>query len=181
MDEPLSAEDEPPAAPVLRVVLLGLMGSGKTTVGQPLAAHLGAEYRDNDTLLRRATGRSLTQLAHEGTDVLHAAERAVVRGVLAEDPPLVAGAAAAVIEDAPTRALLARRSFPVYLHARPETLVERGGADDHRPWLRPDPLAALRRMYATRDPLYREVAALVVDADQPPDGAVRDILAALAS
>lgn len=163
----------------VRLVLLGLMGSGKSTVGRRVAAALGWTYLDNDDLLTEATGRTLTQLGDQGADVLHAAERDVLAGILDRDPPLVASAAAAVVEAAIARAQLADRAFAVYLHVPPDELVRRIGDDPHRPWLRPDPHAAMAAFYTARDPLYRKVAALVVDATGPPDEAAATVVAAL--
>jgi shikimate kinase len=162
-----------------RVVLLGLMGSGKTTVGRLLAERTGWPYLDNDDLLRELTGRSLNENADVGADALHELERQVVRDVLHRPPPFVAGAAAAVIEDPTIVDLLHTQSFAVYLHAPPEVLVARIGDDVNRPWLRPDPLAALEKMYLERDPLFRKAAAYVADATRPPEEVAARIYAEL--
>jgi shikimate kinase len=163
-----------------RVVLLGLMGSGKSTVGELLSVRTGWPHLDNDALLRETTGKSLTEVAELGADTLHDAERSVLRRVLDRPPPLLAGAAAAVLDDDPEIGdLLHARAFTVYLHVPPEVLVTRIGDDANRPWLRPDPLAALRRMYTARDPLYRKVAAYVADGAKPPERVAVDVYAQL--
>ena len=162
-----------------RVVLLGLMGSGKSTVGRLLARKCGWPYLDNDTLLAAATGASLTELADVGGEHLHDAERDVLEDVLLREPPLVAGAAAAVIGDPLVGAMLHHRSFPVYLHVPPQVLVERVGDDTNRPFLQPDPMGVLTTMYGARDPLYREAAVFVADGARAPEDVAAQIYAEL--
>jgi shikimate kinase len=144
------------------------MGSGKTTAGELLAARTGWPALDNDALLREVTGQSLNEVAAQGADTLHDAERTILRHVLERPAPYVAGAAAAVVDEPGIIPLLHERAFPVYLHVPPEELVKRIGEDADRPWLRPDPLAALTRMYAARDPLYRKAAAYLADGTLEP-------------
>lgn len=176
MASPTPPRDPPAPA---RLVLVGLMGSGKSTVGRRVAAALGWPYLDNDDELTAATGRTLAALSEDGAEALHAAERAVLADILRREPPLVASAAAAVVTDAATRALLHARAYAVYLHVPADELARRVGDDPYRPWLRPDPLAALRGFHAARDPLYRAVARLVVDGTATPDEAARAVVAGL--
>jgi shikimate kinase len=150
------------------VVLLGLMGSGKTTVGRHLAQRTGWLYLDNDDLLQEVTGKTLIDVAGLGADTLHGFERDVARALVDREPPFVASAAAAVVDDFSVGELLHARTFTVYLHVLPSTIVARIGDDTHRPWLRPDPLTALENMYSDRDSLYRRVAAYVADATPHP-------------
>lgn len=163
----------------IRVVLLGLMGSGKTTVGGLLSERAGWPDLDNDELLTEVTGKTLNEVAALGADVLHDAEHQILLHVLELSPPLVAGAAAATIEYPDVISLLHARAFAVYLHVPPEVLVTRIGEDANRPWLRPDPLAALLAMYATRDPLYRKAAAFVADGSLPPEQVAGQVYAQL--
>jgi shikimate kinase len=152
-----------------RVVLLGLMGSGKTTVGSMLARQTGWPYLDNDTLLAKATGRTLTELSAIGGEHLHDAERDVLEDVLRHEAPVIASAAAAVVGDPTVTPLLHHHgAFTVYLHVPPDVLTERIGTDSHRPWLQPDPAAVLKSMYQARDELYREAASYTVDAVGSP-------------
>lgn len=152
-----------------RVVLLGLMGSGKTTVGSLLAERTGWPELDNDALLHELTGMSLNEVAALGADRLHEAERDILLHVLKQPAPFVAGAAAAVVEYPEVIAALHMGAFAVYLHVPPEVLVSRIGDDADRPWLKPDPLAALTAMYDERDALYRKATAYVVDGTLPPE------------
>lgn len=156
-----------------RILLLGLMGTGKTTVGRRLAGHLGCAYLDNDDLVKHAEGAALDELRRRTSgDALHAAESAALHDALMATPPVVAGVAAWAVVPEENRALMrASDAFLVWLRATPEVLVARIGDDTRRPWLRPDPLAVLTRMAAERDPLFAEVADLVVDvgaADADP-------------
>ena len=152
-----------------RVILLGLMGSGKTTIGEVLAKRTGWPALDNDALLRELTGKTLNEVAALGADQLHDAERDILLHVLTRPAPFIAGAAAAVIEYPEVTPALHQGAFAVYLHVPPEELVTRIGDDADRPWLKPDPLAALTSMYETRDALYRRAAAYVVDGTLLPD------------
>lgn len=165
-----------------RVLLLGMMGAGKTTVGQGVSAATGWPYRDNDELVTAAVGVDApTLLARDGVDALRDAESAALR-LAAEDPgPLVAGVAGGVVERPDDLDLLRRTdALVVYLHAPLEVLVERVGDGAGRPFLQPDPEAALRRLLAGREPIYREIADLVVDTSQAePTDHVRSVLTAL--
>jgi shikimate kinase len=159
-----------------RVVLLGLMGSGKSTVGRVLARRTGWPYLDNDTLLAEATGRTLSELAALGGEHLHDAERDVLEEVLHHEPPVIASAAAAIVGDPTVGPLLHHhQAFPVYLHVPPDLLVERIGSDADRPWLQSDPATVLKKMYSARDPLYREIASYTVDAAHEPGDVAQQI------
>ena len=156
-----------PDRPISRVLLVGLMATGKSTVGRLVAQKLGWPYLDNDDLVRRAAGAALEDLRQRvGADGLHEAESTALRHALEAAPPVVAGAAAWVVVPRENRAaIVGSGAFVAWLRARPETLVRRIGDEADRPFLRPDPLAALRRMAADRNPLYAEISNLVVDVD----------------
>jgi shikimate kinase len=163
------------------VVLVGLMGSGKSSIGKPLAARLGLPYVDNDTELERRTGATARDLAaRAGTDALHGEEAAALHDVLDRSAPSVVGAAASVVCDPEIRALL-REHFVVWLNADLDTLVSKLAAKAHRPVVDGDPRAYLEQQLAERGPLYREVASMVVDTDRDrdDDAIVDRIVAAL--
>ncbi len=146
------------------VVLVGLMGSGKTTVGKKLARLVGHRFVDADVELEARTGRSVADWFAEGEDAFRDAEGALLASLLAEADPLVVGAGGGVVVRARSRALLAgRRAVVVYLHGDPAFLASRAQAKPHRPLLADaDPAAVFDRLYAERDGWYREVADVVV-------------------
>jgi shikimate kinase len=148
-----------------RVLLIGMMGSGKTSVGREIQARTGWPYVDNDEAVLRDTGLPTRELHEQrGTDALRAAESHVMHAALVAPPPYVAGIAAGVVESpADVAALKAADAFVVYLHTPLDVLIRRVGSGEGRPWLQPDPATALRVLSQGREPLYREVADLVVD------------------
>jgi shikimate kinase len=146
------------------IVLLGLMGCGKTTVGRLLARRLARKYWDNDDGLRELTGRTAAELALEsGPDVLHGLElEALMRGV-GRRPAEVVGGAAAVVLDPRLPTVLAG-AWVVWLRADITVLAARlRSGDGHRPFLGGDLLATLREMARLREPLYAQIAHLTVD------------------
>ena len=148
-----------------RIFLLGMMGSGKTTVGRLLAARLGRPFLDNDALVRAATGREPAEIeTTDGADALHEAEAAAFRAAANRTDPVVAGVAGAVIEDPIEAARLAASGFVVWLRARPETLLGRIGLGAGRRREATD-LAWLASRAAGREPIYAAAADVVVDVD----------------
>ena len=162
-------------APACRVVLLGMMGSGKTTLGRLLARRTGWAYHDNDVLLAEATGRTARELGQAGAEALRAAEAAALRRALHLPPPVIVGAAAGVVTDPELRSLLSRAGVVVWLRAPAAVLAGRAASGTHRPWLEADAAAWIAATAAEREPLYRELADVVVDtaALSPPDTAER--------
>jgi shikimate kinase len=147
------------------VVLVGLMGSGKTTVGKKLARMVGRRFVDADVELEARTGRSVAAwFEAEGEAGFRAAEADLLAQLVVESGPLVVGAGGGVVVTAANRALLAAPGTTVvYLHAEPGFLASRAQAKPHRPLLAGDPVEVLTRMYAERDGWYREVADAVVE------------------
>jgi len=152
------------------IVVTGLMGAGKTTVGQRLAEQLGWLWRDSDVDIEAETGRTVRELREEdGVDAMHARESAELLDAIgpAGGPPrpTVVSAAASVIDDPICRAALARPDVAVvWLHAAPAVLASRFDADDeHRPAYGPDPAAFLAEQAARREPLARELGATMID------------------
>ena len=167
----------------VRVLLVGMMGAGKSTVGHELAKLTGWRYLDNDELLGRAVGESARNvLDTKGADALRRAESAALSGGLREEPPILVSVAGGVVEDPTDRGRIRGGGFVVWLRAPIAVLTTRVGAGADRPWLQPDPEAALRRLYADREPLYAEIASMVVDVeDRTPAAIARVILEQLGS
>jgi shikimate kinase len=154
----------------IRILLIGMMAAGKSTVGRRLADLTGWPYFDNDELVRAATGRDATDIeAREGEDALHRAEVAALDHVLAKAPPLIAAVAGWVPTDSRARAAMDRNAHVVYLRARPATLSRRVAAGLGRRSDATDP-AWMSRMAAERDPAYEAAADQVVDVEgRTPD------------
>ena len=132
---------DPPAMRDQRVLLIGMMGSGKTSVGRAIEARTGWPYRDNDEAVAVLTGLPTQQLHEQrGTAALRAAESRVMHDALVEAAAVRGGVAGGVVEsDDDVAALQAADAFVVYLHTPVEVLVRRVGDGAGRPFLQPDP------------------------------------------
>jgi shikimate kinase len=159
-----------------------MMGAGKSTVGRAISRRTGWPYVDNDELVRSLSGRDASDIrATDGEDALHAVEDEAFEAALALEPPVVVGAAAAVVLDPVARTRLRSGPYVVWLRARPETLVQRVGSGTGRRVEATDPVWLAARA-AERAPLYAEVASLVVDVDdRSPDDVADLILAGLSA
>jgi shikimate kinase len=164
------------------VALVGLMGSGKTTVGRLIADRLGLRFQDNDAVLRERTGLSAAEVAaREGNAALHDAESEELLELLSATSPSVIAAAASTIEMPACRDALKRRSFVAWLYADVVVLADRARRGGHRP-LNRDVVAQLHEQAERRDSLFRESADVTVDvAYHDPNAAARRILAAISS
>lgn len=153
--------------PDQHVVLVGLMGVGKSTVGRVLGERLGRRVVDTDAVIEAATGRTVREIfATDGEPAFRELETAALLDALADPEPLVIAAAGGVVLSEVNRAALRDgRSKVVWLVADTSLLAERVRAGEHRPALDADPAGTLRRMHQLREPLYREVADLVVTVD----------------
>ena len=169
MNDPVTAD---------KVLLIGMMGAGKSTVGAALATRLGWPYLDNDLLLERTSGATAAEvLAAGGEQGLRAAEARVLTVMLALPGSVIGGLAAGVVLDASDRArIITSPSHVVWLRATPAVLGRRIGTGSSRPFLGADPLPVLRRMAAERQTLYAEVAHQIVDVDTLPASAVASLI-----
>ena len=160
-----------------RVLLIGMMGAGKTTVGHALSSLLGWPYFDNDELLKRAVGKDTRRVQLEdGERALRRAESAALNVALSEGGPLIGGVAAGIVLDPLDVQRLREGGFVVWLRADLSTLAARVAGTD-RPWLGDDPLQALEKLSAGRDTLYQSVASLIVDVDELPPDLIADRIA----
>lgn len=157
-------------------MLVGMMGSGKTSVGRQVAVALGRPFVDSDEQVEAATGRTVRQIFEtDGEPAYRVLERAALVRSLDLAEPSVIAAAGGVVLDLGNREALRRGATVVWLRARPEVLAGRVTSGDHRPLLADDPLGTLTRLTGERRHLYEEVADHVVDVDGmgPADVAAR--------
>jgi shikimate kinase len=147
-----------------RVFLVGMMGAGKTTVGRQLAKRLGKTFYDADREIEARTGVSVAVIFDiEGETGFRKREAEAIEQLTALDDIVLATGGGAVL-DPRNREHLKSRGFVIYLHALPGVLWQRTRSDKSRPLLQGgDPRERLESLYAERDPLYRDVADLVVE------------------
>ncbi|HEY5455987.1 MAG TPA: shikimate kinase [Acidothermaceae bacterium] len=162
-----------------RIVLIGMMGAGKSTIGASLSTLTGWPYIDNDQVVEQMVGMPTRDLLQQrGVEAMRAAESAAAIHVLTMPAPLIAGVAAGIVLDPAVSAQVHDGAFVVFLRARIETLAKRVEGT-YRPWLGDDPEATLRKLYVGREPLYEKVADLVLDVDDTsPAADVQRILEA---
>ncbi len=148
------------------IVITGLMGAGKTSVGRAIAGRLGRTWRDSDADIEASTGLTVRELRdREGVDAMHDREYAQLLDALASPEPNVISAAARVIDDAQCRAAMDDPAVMViWLRAEPEVLATRfASADDHRPVYGDSVAAFLADQAARREPLAAGIGALMVE------------------
>lgn len=164
-----------------RVLLVGLMAAGKSTVGAAVAAATGWPCLDNDVLLERSTGSTAAQLlAEHGVGRLRAAESDVLTLLLAMPAPFVAGVPAGTILDPRDRQRMREAGHVVWLKASVATLARRVAKQGGRAWLDDDPATVLQAMAAEREPLYAQACHQVLDMDAlTPVQAAREVVRAL--
>jgi shikimate kinase len=150
-----------------RIILVGMMGAGKTTVGSALAGRLGWAHWDSDAQVVAATGRTVPELfAERGEAAFRAEEARVLAEALSGPDPVVVSAAGGVVLDEANRELMVRSGVVVWLRADPQLLARRVGRGEGRPLLGEDPSARLVDLDAVRRPFYEQVAAVAVDVDR---------------
>ncbi len=172
-----------PVGPIDHVVMLGLMGSGKTAVGSALARSLGWSFRDSDADLEAAHGLTARALAErDGIETLHGLEHEHLLSALADPRRSVIAAAASTIDDADCRAALQRPDVhTVWLDGTPEVLADRQHLGDHRPEFGTDLVAVIRDQLDQRRALFAEVADEVVEVDRAtPESIVARVTTSLA-
>ena len=171
----------PPAALAGRsVVLVGLMGAGKTSIGRRLAARLGRSFRDADTEIEAAAGCSIAEIfTRYGEAEFRAGERRVIARLLAAEPLVLATGGGAYM-DAATRAAIRAGAVCVWLRCNLPTLLRRVAGRTHRPLLNQgDPEAILARLMVTRHPVYAEADLIVDCGEETPDVTTSHVLDAL--
>jgi shikimate kinase len=164
------------------VVLVGMMGAGKSSVGRRLAARLGVAFRDADGEIEQAAGCTISEIFERfGEPAFRDGERKVIIRLLAEAPHVLATGGGAFC-DAETRARIKADAVSVWIKAPVEILVARVSRRDTRPLLRDgDPQEILERLLAERAPLYEQADLAVDSEDGPHQASVEKIVAALKS
>ena len=152
------------------IVLVGLMGAGKTSIGRRLAARLGLPFHDADVEIELAAGCSIAELFERfGEAEFRAGERRVIRRLLAGEPMVLATGGGAFM-DAETRASVRRDAVSLWLRAPLSTLVRRVAQRSHRPLLAGgDPAEILQGLIDRRHPVYAEADLAVDCGDESPD------------
>jgi shikimate kinase len=163
------------------LVLLGLPGAGKSTIGPLVARALGREFVDLDAAIEVREGRAVREIfASAGEAAFRAAERALTADLLAEGrPPLVLAPGGGWIEDPANRARLGEAAAAVYLRVSvPVALARMGSAVGHRPLLAgADPAAKLDELLARRGPFYVQAEYTLSSDMMSPEAAASSIVA----
>ena len=169
----MEIDADAPARP--HVVLVGMMGSGKSSVARRLAKRTARRAVDVDAEIERAAGCTISQLfADHGEEAFRERESAMLASVLATNEPLVVATGGGVVLRSTNRRLLRERGRVVWLRAQPATLLQRVGDGSSRPLLSGDPLANLTRIADERRALYEAAAHEVVDVDGLSFDAITD-------
>jgi shikimate kinase len=149
------------------IVLVGMMGVGKSSVGRALARRLGRELYDSDEMIESREGRTVREIwLNDGEPAFRALEADVLADAIAMPRPSIIAAAGGVVLSAANRdALKSDRAHVVWLLADVDLLLERVRSGMHRPLLDEDPEGTLRTMLEERADLYQEVADAIVSVD----------------
>ncbi|MEO7953909.1 MAG: shikimate kinase [Polaromonas sp.] len=150
------------------IALIGLPGSGKSTVGRQLARRLNVPFVDSDHAIEEQLGCSIREyFEREGEDRFRDVEESVIDRLTQEAHGVLSTGGGSVLRSA-SRSYLRQRTRVVYLSSSPDELFRRLRHDMNRPLLQvADPLGRLRDLHSLRDPLYRETAHYVIETGRP--------------
>jgi shikimate kinase len=161
------------------LVLVGLMGSGKSTVGALVAQRTGRKFVDVDAVITARMSKTVRELWEEGGEAAYRTiESEVVLEVLRDDTPTVLAAPGGVVLDPLVRAALAD-CVVIWLRTSPSTLAGRVRPGDHRPLLGDEPAQTFAAMAEMRSELYRQVATAIIDTDGVDPEAIADVVLGL--
>ena len=154
-----------------RILLVGMMGCGKTTTGGIVARRLGWDYRDSDADVEALTGRTVPEIfASDGESAFRKVEAEVLATACSSDQPVVISAAGGSVLSADNRKLIRECGTVVWLRVESQRLAERVGDGAGRPLLEGDKSEIMARLLAERAPYYAELADAVIDVgDLTPD------------
>src|ERR1700736_4403633 len=163
------------------IVLVGLMGAGKTNIGRRRAARLDLPLFDSDSEIETAAGETIEEIfRNRGEAVFRDGERRVIARLLTQPTHVLATGGGAFMDPA-TRAIIARRGVSVWLRADLDTLLARVSRRNNRPLLKErDPRAVLGELIARRHPVYAEADITIDSGDGPPELTATRTIAALA-
>lgn len=152
----------------MRLILVGLPGSGKSTIGRQLARRLNVPFTDSDHVIEQRIGCSIRDyFEREGETAFRDIEEAVLQELTEHAQGVLATGGGAVLR-AVNRKRLHEAGQVIYLRSTPEEVFKRVRNDANRPLLQVgDPLARLRSLYEQRDPLYRETSHFVIETGRP--------------
>lgn len=164
------------------IVLVGLMGAGKTNIGRRLAARLNLPFFDSDSEIEAAAGETIEEIfRNRGEAVFRDGERRVIARLLAQPVHILATGGGAFMDRA-TRAIIARRGVSVWLRADIDTLLTRVSRRSNRPLLKEgNPRAVLEDLIARRYPIYAEADITIDSGDGPADVTATRTITALAA
>ena len=168
--------------PARTIVLVGLMGAGKSKIGRRLAARLQLPFSDSDHEIETAAGESIPEIfERHGEAAFRDGERRVI-GRLLRQPVQVLATGGGAFMDAQTRAVIARRGVSVWLRAELDVLLARVSRRNNRPLLQErDPRAVLAELIERRHPVYAEADITIDSGEGPPDATATRVIAMLAS
>jgi shikimate kinase len=180
MNNPPAASAAVPFVPPKTIVLVGIMGAGKTNIGKRLAARLHLPFRDADNEIEAAAGETIEEIFQRyGEAVFRDGERRVIARLL-EEPVHVLATGGGAFMDPLTRERIRARGISVWLRAELDLLLERVGRRSNRPLLkRGDPRAILADLMAVRHPIYAEADITVDCVDGPPELTLQRVIEAL--
>lgn len=168
------------------IVLVGLMGTGKTTIAKMLAAHFQVSCLDTDKLVELRAGKTVREIfSHDGEDVFRSLESDVMRECVQRKDHVVVAAAGGAVNLSSTRQVIQDvqkegRVSVVWLHAPTEVLEKRTSRGAHRPLLDEDRRGTLERLAKERSPFYAEISDIVVDvSERSPESVVALIVEAM--
>lgn len=163
------------------IVLVGMMGSGKSSVGRRLAGRLGLPFVDADTEIETAAHMTIPEIfAQRGEAEFREGERRVISRVLTTRAPLVLATGGGAFMNVETRARVKELGISIWLKAEPDVLMRRVRKRSNRPLLQTaDPEATLRRMLAEREPVYALADITILSSDEPHEVVVGETIAAL--
>ena len=162
------------------IVLIGMMGSGKSTIGRAYAERIGRPFFDTDHMVEARTGRSVRAIfATDGEPAFRLIETEVLADALGATTPSVVAAAGGTVLGTENRAAMASLATVVWLRAAPATLAGRiahRSRSGHRPLIDQNPLERITQMVRDRADLYTEAADVIIDVDQLNKSNVLDAL-----